>query len=99
MEASRRAIENSRNGIPAGGISHRGKTTAPKGYLVIKAKYQGMCLNCQRSIPIGRQVRYWFGHGVTCRTCILPASNISPPLDTTRSPGKDPSGQSTQPQG
>jgi hypothetical protein len=68
MAENRARIEGTVRGTPSGkGFSTH--TTDPKGYRLIKAKYPGSCLACRRHIKVGTQVRYWFGHGVTCRGC------------------------------
>lgn len=70
LAANRDQIERSAHGIPAG-RSYSRHTTDAAGYRVLNAKHPGRCLACSKRIPAGRQVRYWFGHGITCRGCTL----------------------------
>lgn len=72
LAENRELIEQSARGLPAGRERSR-HTTASAGYVSIKARYGGHCLTCQRKITPGRQVRYWFGIGLTCRSCPLGA--------------------------
>lgn len=70
LDASSRLIESTVRGTPSGQpFSRHG--TDPRGYRVIRAKYRGACLACSRPIAAGTTVRYWFNHGITCRTCTL----------------------------
>ncbi len=70
MAANREAIEASVQGIPAGRDKSR-STTAPRGYVLVSAHHPSRCMFCGRKITPGRQVRYWFGIGLTCRSCQL----------------------------
>jgi hypothetical protein len=68
LAANREAIESSVRGIPAGRDKSR-STTARRGYVMITARWAASCIWCGRKIEPGRQVRYWFGQGVSCRSC------------------------------
>lgn len=32
---------------------------------MLNLQFPGTCLGCHKAIPVGKQARYWFGHGVT----------------------------------